>query len=229
MGRPLRVSAPQPVARTPENQDAYPIYPCQDGYVRLCVMSPRQWHGLRRWLGEPEEFQDPKYDVIAARFAAWPQIGVLVAAVVRRPDHESVGTRRAGARRADRRRAVAGADLGVGPFPGGRRRRRRRARARGARRRPAGHFAVDGQHAGFRAPAPPVGRDEAYWLADRSAISAPREIRPRPFDGLRIIDLGIIVAGGELSRLFGDLGAEVIKVESASDPDGLRQARIGDP
>ncbi|HEY2198233.1 MAG TPA: CoA transferase, partial [Mycobacterium sp.] len=57
----------------PKNQDAYPIYPCQDGYVRLCVMSPRQWRGLRRWLGEPQDFQDPKYDVIAARFAAWPQ------------------------------------------------------------------------------------------------------------------------------------------------------------
>ena len=62
----------------PKNQDAYPIYACRDGHVRLCVMSPRQWHGLRRWLGEPEEFQDPKYDVIAARFAAWPQIGRLV-------------------------------------------------------------------------------------------------------------------------------------------------------
>ncbi len=35
----------------PRNQDAYPIYPCLDGYVRICVMSPRQWHGLRRWLG----------------------------------------------------------------------------------------------------------------------------------------------------------------------------------
>jgi crotonobetainyl-CoA:carnitine CoA-transferase CaiB-like acyl-CoA transferase len=31
-----------------------------------------------------------------------------------------------------------------------------------------------------------------------------------------------------LSRLFGDLGAEVIKVESADYPDGLRQARAGD-
>ena len=39
--------------------------------------------------------------------------------------------------------------------------------------------------------------------------------------------LGIIVAGGELSRLFGDLGAEVIKVESAGYPDGLRQGRPG--
>ncbi|PBJ65344.1 CoA transferase, partial [Mycobacterium avium subsp. hominissuis] len=37
-----------------------------------------------------------------------------------------------------------------------------------------------------------------------------------------------IVAGGELSRLFGDLGADVIKVESADYPDGLRQARAGE-
>ncbi len=69
----------QPWRGRPRNQDAYPIFACKDGFVRLCVMSPRQWHGMRRWLGEPEEFQDPKYDVIGARFAAWPQIGALVA------------------------------------------------------------------------------------------------------------------------------------------------------
>ncbi len=49
----------------------------------------------------------------------------------------------------------------------------------------------------------------------------------RPFDGLRILDLGVIVAGGELGRLFGDLGAEVIKIESATYPDGLRQTPPG--
>ena len=79
----------------PKNQDAYPICPCKDGYVRLCVMAPRQWRGLRRWLGEPEDFQDPDYDVIGARFAAWPQISVLVRGVVRRQDDEGSGGRRA--------------------------------------------------------------------------------------------------------------------------------------
>jgi crotonobetainyl-CoA:carnitine CoA-transferase CaiB-like acyl-CoA transferase len=212
----------------PKNQDAYPIYPCQDGYVRLCVMSPRQWHGLRRWLGEPEDFQDPKYDVIAARFAAWPQIGLLVQqlfagqtmkalvsegqshgvpisavldpAQILASDHfQAVG-------------AVADAEL----VPGVR------------SRIPTGYYAVNGQHVGFRTPAPSVGHDQTRWLAEKARIAAPGSSGPRPFDGLRIIDLGIIVAGGELSRLFGDLGAEVIKVESAAYPDGLRQARIGD-
>jgi crotonobetainyl-CoA:carnitine CoA-transferase CaiB-like acyl-CoA transferase len=44
---------------------------------------------------------------------------------------------------------------------------------------------------------------------------------------MRILDLGVIVAGGELGRLFADLGAEVIKVESAAYPDGLRQTAQG--
>ena len=213
----------------PKNQDAYPIYACRDGHVRLCVMSPRQWHGLRRWLGEPEEFQDPKYDVIAARFAAWPQIGVLVQrlfadqtmkalvaegqsygvaisavldpAQILASDHfQAVG-------------AVIDAEL-----------------VSGVRSTiPTGYYSVNGRHIGFRTPAPPAGVHDAQWNAEAAPIAAPARSGPRPFDGLRIIDLGIIVAGGELSRLFGDLGAEVIKVESTAYPDGLRQARVGEP
>jgi len=212
----------------PKNQDAYPIYPCQDGYVRICVMSPRQWRGLRRWLGEPEDFQDPKYDVIAARFAAWPKIGVLVQqlfagqtmkalvsagqahgvpisavlspAQILASDHfQAVG-------------AIADAELVPGVHASV----------------PAGYFAVNGQHIGFRAPTPLAGQHEARWLAEPAVVPARGKSGQRPFEGLRIIDLGIIVAGGEVSRLFADLGAEVIKVESASYPDGLRQARVGE-
>ena len=211
----------------PKNQDAYPIYPCQDGYVRICVMSPRQWHGLRRWVGEPEEFQDPQYDVIAARFAAWPRIGVLVEQLFASQTMKALVT--AGQAHGVPIAAVLSPAqiLASNHF-----------RAVGAIADaelvpmvhacvPTGYFAVDGQHTGFRAPAPSAGHDEPRWLADPSAIS-PRGNTRRPFDELRIIDLGVIVAGGELSRLFGDLGAEVIKVESTAYPDGLRQTRVGD-
>ena len=58
------------------------------------------------------------------------------------------------------------------------------------------------------------------------AIGDGAEVQ-RPFEGMRILDLGVIVAGGELGRLFADLGAEVIKVESAAYPDGLRQTPPG--
>ena len=37
-----------------------------------------------------------------------------------------------------------------------------------------------------------------------------------------MLDLGVIVYGAELGRLFADQGAEVIKVENRSHPDGAR-------
>ncbi|HVQ49626.1 MAG TPA: CoA transferase, partial [Mycobacterium sp.] len=45
----------------PRNQQLYPIFPCKDGYVRICLLSPRQWRGMHGWLGEPEQFADPKF------------------------------------------------------------------------------------------------------------------------------------------------------------------------
>ncbi|BBX96515.1 CaiB/BaiF CoA transferase family protein [Mycobacterium lacus] len=214
----------------PKNQDAYPIYPCKDGYVRLCVMAPRQWRGLRRWLGEPEEFQDPKYDVIGARLAAWPQISVLVEALCAEQTMkdlvtagQAVGVPIAAVLTPSRILAsehfeAVGAITEVEVVPGVR------------TPVPTGYFVVDGQRSGFRTPAPAAGRDDPRWLAEPAVVaSPPGRVGGYPFDGLRILDLGIIVAGGEVGRLFGDLGAEVIKVESADYPDGLRQARIGEP
>src|SRR5262249_9647770 len=93
---------------------------------------------------------------------------------------------------------------------------------------PAGYFVVDGQRSGFRTPAPSAGQDEPRWLADPAVAPSPSsKVGGYPFEGLRILDLGVIVAGGEVSRLFGDLGAEIIKIESADYPDGLRQAGVG--
>ncbi|HTX96439.1 MAG TPA: CoA transferase [Mycobacterium sp.] len=213
----------------PKNQDAYPIYRCKDGYVRLCVMAPRQWRGLRRWLGEPDDFQDPKYDVIGARLAAWPDISVLIQALfAEQTMKDLVSTGQAhgvpiaavltpswvlGSEHFQAVGAITNAEL----VP------------RVHTRVPTGYFVVDGQHAGFRNPAPTVGQDEPYWRGNPAVVRAPSgRLGDYPFSGLRILDLGIIVAGGELSRLFSDLGAEVIKIESADYPDGLRQARAGD-
>ncbi len=213
----------------PKNQDAYPIYPCKDGYVRLCVLAPRQWRGLRRWLGEPEDFQDPKYDAIGARFAAWPEISALIRGqFAERTMKDLVATGQAHGvpiaavltpsriLGSDHFRAVgAVADAELVP---------------GVRTTvPNGYFVVNGQRSGFRAPAPAAGQDEPCWLAAPPVVPSPSgKLGDYPFTGLRILDLGVIVAGGELGRLFGDLGAEVIKVESAEYPDGLRQARVGD-
>jgi crotonobetainyl-CoA:carnitine CoA-transferase CaiB-like acyl-CoA transferase len=216
----------------PKNQDPYPICPCKDGYVRLCVMAPRQWRGLRRWLGEPEEFQDLKYDTLGARFAAWPQIGVLVDAMfadktmkdlVAQGQAQGVPiaavltpSRILASEHFQAVGAITNADLVPGVCTDV----------------PTGYFVVDEERSGFRTPAPAAGQDEPRWLADPVALSPTSKspsgrVGDYPFAGLRILDLGVIVAGGELSRLFGDMGAEVIKIESADYPDGLRQSRVG--
>src|SRR3954463_13102490 len=44
-----------------------------------------------------------------------------------------------------------------------------------------------------------------------------------PLAGLRVIELGGMLAGPFAGRLLGDLGAEVIKVEPPGKPDSIRE------
>lgn len=211
----------------PRNQQIYPIFPCEDGYVRICLLSPRQWHGMRAWLGEPQQFAEPKFDTIAARYAASRELNAAIAELFAEQtmaDLVAEGQRRgvpiaavltpARALSSPHFRAVGAlADVEV---------------ATGARVSvPVGPFVVDGVHTGYARPAPMLGADQTEWATERPAIPSVNGAAGRPFEGMRILDLGVIVAGGELGRLFADLGAEVIKVESAAYPDGLRQTPPG--
>ena len=213
----------------PRNQNIYPIFGCRDGFVRICLLSPRQWRGMRAWLGEPEEFADAKYDTIAARYAASQELNAVIAdlfaaqtmaALVAEGQARGVPIAAvltpAEALTSEHFRAVGalteaeiapGADVVI----------------------PVGPFVVDGRHTGYRSAAPRPGADQSVWITERFARSSADTTTPpqRPFDGLRILDLGVIVAGGELGRLFADMGAEVIKIESAAHPDGLRQTPPG--
>jgi crotonobetainyl-CoA:carnitine CoA-transferase CaiB-like acyl-CoA transferase len=63
----------------PRNQQIYPTFPCLDGFVRICLLSARQWRGMRAWLGEPEQFSDPKFETIAARYFASKELNAAIA------------------------------------------------------------------------------------------------------------------------------------------------------
>ena len=211
----------------PKNQDLYPIFGCRDGHVRICVLSPRQWHGMRAWLGEPEQFSDPRFDTIAARVQAFGELGTLIAALF--ADQTMAQLVAEGQAHGVPIAAVltpsAALDSDhfaeVGAFTD-------TELAPGVPARvPVGYWVVDGQRAGWRTPAPAAGSGEARWLYPPFRPEPTVTAGQLPLTGVRIVDLGIIVAGGELSRLFGDLGAEVIKVESHAYPDGLRQKRDG--
>ena len=59
----------------------------------------------------------------------------------------------------------------------------------------------------------------ALRLTDPEAESSAG---PGPLAGVRVVELGMLLAGPFAGRLLGDLGAEVIKVEPPGKPDPLR-------
>lgn len=210
----------------PKRQDSYPIFACRDGYVRICLLAPRQWRAMRSWLGEPEAFRDPKYDHIAVRAAAFDEIGAAIAdmfAQYTATELVDEGT----ARGVPVAAVLTPQDVQASPhFQSTRAWTRVPIASDMAIDVPDGPIVIDGRRAGIRSSTQHIGADHAEWLL---ASVSPRSTTPpaRPFEGLRILDLGVIVAGGELGRLFADLGADVVKVESPAYPDGLRQARQG--
>ena len=207
----------------PEARFLYPIIECRDGYARICVLSPRQWQGMFRWLGEPEEFADPSFNRLSSRY--WsktliPAIAELFSDKTRAEiEDESVGFGVPVAGLATLEEAIEHEHfLSRGALiqeiaPGGK-----------TVRYVAGPVEIDGSRFD-----PCRCGDEADWFAERPTAETTEQ-PPEcalPLAGLRVLDLGVIVVGAEAGRLFADFGADVIKVENPSFPDGARQTTMG--
>jgi len=85
---------------------------------------------------------------------------------------------------------------------------------------PDGVIVLGGQRMG---PLQDQPRTAPVWPAPKAAAKPAL-----PLAGLKVLDLGVIVVGAETARLLGDLGAEVIKIESQAFPDGSRQTYLKD-
>ena len=226
----------------PDARHLYPIFPCLDGWVRVCILAPRQWEGMLAWLGGPAEFADPELASLTNRFAAadriYPAIGRMFAAKTRAMI--TVEGQRYGVPTAAL--LSPGEVLSADHFRD--RNAFTQAEVEGTRVSVVnGLVEVDGQRAGIRTPAPAPGIDNAELRAQARARActgrrtsethdgrAPKSDARRrlPLEGIRVLDLGVIVVGAELGRLLADMGAEVIKVENQAFPDGGRQSMTGD-
>jgi len=168
-----------------------------------------------KWMGEPAAFADPAFDAISVRYKS-PDLIPAIAAFF-------AGRTRAELEREGQRHGVpiaAVLDLAECLATD-------HMRIRGAFTTlaaddgppvtlPNGVMVVDGERMGPWKP-PPL--PPADW-------PAPAPVTLRPFEGLKVLDLGVIVVGAEQGRLLADLGADVVKVESRAYPDGNRQSHL---
>jgi crotonobetainyl-CoA:carnitine CoA-transferase CaiB-like acyl-CoA transferase len=217
----------------PDAANFYPIFPCADGHVRICLLATRQWRAMFSWLGEPAEFADPRYDAIPARFEASDRLNPLIAALC--ADHTrdqlvAEGTARgipiAGVLTVDE--VLASEHFtSTGTLVQAEIAHDLRATV------PSGYAFVGGVRAGLVRRAPRLGEHDYLLTTARPDRPGPDMGLPSlpsgvaPLTGLRMLDLGVIVFGAELGRLFADHGVDVIKVENSAFPDGLRQTRKG--
>ena len=224
----------------PDARHLYPIIRCRDGWVRICVLSARQWAGMFRWLGEPTQLADPALASIGRRHAA---AAILHAAYEK---HFARLSRDEAVTQGQQHGVPTAAVLTLAEAAESQHFLARHAFVElpvsqlGDRRVlvPNGLVEIDGHRAGIRGPAPAAGAHTGEVLTEvagdparATAVPTPTAASPgtaRPLDGVRVLDLGVIVVGAELGRLLGDMGAEVIKVENSAFPDGSRQSLTGE-
>ena len=209
----------------------YPLYPCQDGYVRLVILSPRQWHAMRAWLGEPDFLQDEHWDSLLGRMEI--QADILDPLFIELFSDKTMANL---ADEAQRRGIVMTPCLGPadvlrtphfhdrGSFV------EREVGAGLAGPVVNGFYEIDGRRAGWSRPAPALSSAGVggtfEWTVRPEAPSGPADgadASPRlPFRGLRVIDFGHGGVGVEAARLLAEYGADVIKIESRTYPDFIR-------
>jgi crotonobetainyl-CoA:carnitine CoA-transferase CaiB-like acyl-CoA transferase len=209
----------------------YPIFKCADGHIRICVLNPRQWRGMSEWLGPDHPFTHPKFGVTGTRFLNIDAINKLMASLFENQTREHLVAE--GQKRGipiasinlpdevfdnehfEQRNLFTKIDIGG-----------KKAKA------PSGYFCIDGRRIGINTLAPKLGANTQDLLSSakvKAALPVTGEESRKPLGGILVLDLGIIVAGGELGRLFADQGATVIKVENKAYSDGLRQSLDNNP
>ena len=204
----------------------YSIYRCKGGFVRLVVLSPRQWRAMWEWLGKPEAFADPHWESFISRLQAADVLTALYT------EHFASMTMEEVSAEAQRRGIVCTPVLNPEEVLANEHLRSRDSFvdvevAPGVHGPvAAGFHELDGVRQGFRRRAPQIGEHDAEIAAEsRAPRRAPKDSRPAPsppLQGLRVLDFGLGGVGVEASRLLAEYGADVIKIESRTYPDFIR-------
>ncbi|MDF8332202.1 CaiB/BaiF CoA-transferase family protein [Novosphingobium cyanobacteriorum] len=211
----------------PDVSFMYPIYPCTDGFIRLCVLAPRQWQNMFEWMGRPEAFASPEFNKMQVRFASPTLMSAMAAHFAGRSLSQALAE-------AAEYGVPAAAVLSLSDALKSEQIVARRSflpvrLADGVSALfPDGVMEIDRRRMGIAGPPPALPQSDIAWRDRPQMVQAPA-LGDRLFSGLKVLDFGVIVVGAETGRLLADQGADVIKVESSSFPDGSRQSRSTGP
>ncbi len=185
-----------------------PMYPASsyataDGWVGITALTPLQWASLCRMVGRPEAADDPRFATANERLLLADEIDALLVPVFRsRTTAEWVVL-------GDKHRVPTAPMPTPGQMP-----REHHWIARGAFA-PVATSSVGG---GVEGPTLPYGMTFDGRAAPRWSSKADHG----PLSGLKVVDFSMGWAGPLCARTLADLGAEVVKIESADHPDWWR-------
>jgi crotonobetainyl-CoA:carnitine CoA-transferase CaiB-like acyl-CoA transferase len=186
-----------------------PTYPCSpyrtsDGWVGVTCLTPAQWGALCRLIERPDLLADARFETAYQRLMISDEVDAALAAAFpakSRDEWVALGVAN---------RIPIAPMLHPGDLPGVEHWRER------------GAFAAFGDDE-FLGPTLPFRMSFDGVTLDRWTGEEPSG----PLSGLKVIDFSMGWAGPLCARTLGDLGADVIKIESEDHPDWWRGWEAG--
>lgn len=218
-----RINPFLPAAGTRNADGSYWVLPAKDGWIRTVIGSPRQWDGFVALLRDQDVLTGPEWSDPAHRLMNVDAIRMLAEDGLADRTRQELFDEALG----------LGTTVGVLLLPS-EFVEHPQTRSRNfftpvdlpdAEAVPMATFPMklSATPATLRRPAP--GPDARDGFAARPDISPPVPLAGELLlEGVRVVEIGTMAVVPEMAGVLSELGAEVIRIESAAHPDGLRFA-----